>query len=311
MDSSSTIAGQLHLIDDIAAELWYSWAVVGRGAILQIQYPQPKSAEAYAEIGEMKRICRKYSAFTVDEFAECILEAARKKQSDQYARLRLIDIEDQLNDFAMKSQTNSALRLNAKAPKWAGSPSAALDANWDEIWEESLRRSNERNERCRAFDHDYLDAFNEHDKEQIKIRDAAFVELKKRVVAHCQGALQQGQRLVRDEMIFRLACLFPKYVGDIGRMMGNASFDDLDAVANELYTMGTQGGHTRNMKRVSRADCSWAVYFDLYADLMGCKWPEFSKENRAPKDDAPKVARHDFIGQLKEIGIVNPESDQK
>jgi len=300
-NNNETIAGQLHLANSIVADLWHSWAIMARAAILQVPHPAAGSAEAAGEVAELMRLMRRYSSFTPFEFDKAILAAARAKQHESFAKLRPSDIEEMLQSMAMEQRGIASRGLSVRNPVWKGAPSDALDANWGRIWEQSLKESRERNERVRAFMVDYLDPYDQSQADEIRIRDLAFNELKKRVVADgSPSVLNNGRALVREEMVFRLVKLFPKYIGDIERQMGNASFDDLDAVANELYTMATQAGHTRNLKRVSREDCSWAVYFDMYAAMMGCKWPEFNKENRAPKD-AAKVPMTNYGKIIAEI----------
>lgn len=275
------VRDQLDFWPDIVTDLVAAWTESEAG-ILRIQTPPSESAVVGMK-GEIERLCDQFGHCSVAELADAIRDAARAAAEMPFPRLTITGI---IAEAQLIVRKRPILALPQGRPKWCGNPAECLDANWPEIWAKSLELSFEKGERCRRFEHDYLDIFTTEGREQNAVREKAFVELKRRVVTSQGFDPENAKGLVRQELYRVLIAAFPRYKMDIERIWVT-EFEDLNLLAAEIHGLGTQDGRSRWMLRPSVDACGRAVYFDLYAEMKGCKWPDFVVKH-APKDQDTK-----------------------
>lgn len=270
--------------NEIIASLVAVWVESEAGILRKERAPSEGAIQGMRN--EIERLCDRFGICTPAELAAAIREAARNALDSNFPQLTIKGIESEAQ--LMPRRRNAHLLLG-NGPKWKGDPSECLDQFWPEIWKKSLEMAFEKGERCRRFEHDYIDIFTDEGRKEAKVRDLAFLELKRRVVTTLGFDADRARQLVREEMHRVLVTAFPKYKGDIERSIWAIEFEEINALSAEIHTKTSTDRHGRYMLRPTVEACGRAVYFDLYAEMMGCNWPEFVVQH-APKDQevAPK-----------------------
>lgn len=233
-------------------------------------------------LSELRRLCRKFIHLTPSQVADGIRDAHRKQLDLDYPKK--VNIRDVENELHAQSMLAGSLRALPSHSRWYGTPSECLDRNWPEIWEKAVFKSIEKREKIRAFDWEYIDVYTNEGREMNALRDRAFLELKRRVGSHADFSVVRLRELIRVEMHSHLVSAFPKYVGDIERQVFTIDFDHLNALAADIYATDNVAGGMRFMVRPNVLGCERLVCFDLYAEMMGCKWPEFPTKDMPKKD---------------------------
>lgn len=275
------IIDQMQFVPDIVASLVQVWKQSEAGTM---RITQPPSEDALRGMRyEIDRICNKFTKATPAELAAAIREAANTALDNSFQRLtiRLIETEAQLIE-----RKRSPLELPMSANKWSGTPEEALDRNWPEIWAKSVAESIKAGEKRRCFDHDYLQIWDsEADKAAAKIRERAFLQLKKRVLEDPRFDSPRAMLSARKMLYELLLTCYPRYKGDIERQIWAVEYDNLNALCAEIHGLeSTNRGTGKWQQMPNIAKVEWCVFFDLYAEMKGCKWPEL-KAKEAPKQD--------------------------
>jgi hypothetical protein len=280
----SPIMNQMEYMHDIVASLVKVWAQSEAGTMRISQIPTEDALRGMRY--EIDRICNKFSKFSPAEIASAIRQAANDALDSNYPRLTIRGIETEVQLIERKRKP---LALPVHANKWSGTPSEALDRNWPEIWEKSVLESINKGEKRRLFDHDYLQVWeNESDKAAARIRDLAFIELKRRVYNSPEFNPDTARQMVREGLFGLLMACYPRYKYEIDSGIWATEYDDLNALCQTIHGLEANNrgaGKFQQVPNVSKVE--WMVFFDLYAKFNGHQWPEL-KATAAPKNQEIK-----------------------
>lgn len=247
---------------------------------------------------ELRRLCRRFIGLTPSQIAEAIRDAHRKQLHQEFPKVTILEIENELHLAMKKAESPMALPVHSN---WSGNPVECLDRNWPEIWAKSVEKSKEKGEKVRSFMWEYLDECSTVDRESIRIRELAHGEMIRRVFAHPRFSHERAAKLIREEMRNHLVAAFPKYVGDIERQVWTIDIGQLNELSAEICGKDQTRGAMKFIQRPNLGNCQRLVAFDLYAEIMGCVWPTF-EGRKAPREDLPKMPpKMDIPTSLDEI----------